>query len=114
MKFDKDYTNYWSSTVNKSLDGTVIAGLNEAKHFLQYLGIERPDLILDLGCSFGRMHEALAVYSDQIFGIDPDPYAVEKACLQPYREVRQGSAEHTGFGNSYFDVVFCWAVFDVV
>lgn len=114
MQFDEAYTKYWSSAVNKSVDGTIIAGVNEAKNLLQHLGMKRDDRALDLGCSFGRMHEALAVYSDQIFGIDPDSYAVEKARLQPYREVRQGAAEYTGFDIDFFDVVFCWAVFDVV
>jgi SAM-dependent methyltransferase len=114
MKFDKEYTQYWSSAVSKSVDGTIIAGVNEAKHFLQYLGIKRDDRVLDLGCSFGRMNEALVVYSDQIFGIDPDTYAIDKANLQPYREVCQGTAENTEFDNEFFDVVFCWAVFDVV
>ena len=32
MKFDEEYTKYWSSTVNKSVDGTIIAGVNEAKN----------------------------------------------------------------------------------
>ena len=114
MKFGKEYTNYWSSAVNKSVDNTVIAGVNEAQHFLQYLGIKRDDRVLDLGCSFGRLYEALAGYSDQLFGIDPDSYAVEKARLQPYQEVRQGGAEDTGFDKDFFDGVFCWAVFDVV
>lgn len=114
MKFNEAYTKYWSSAVNKSVDGIIIAGVNEAKNLLQHLGIKRDDRALDLGCSFGRMHEALAVYSDQIFGIDLDSYAVEKARLQPYREVRQGTAEYTGFDIDFFDVVFCWAVFDVV
>lgn len=114
MKFDEAYTKYWSSAVNKSVDGTIIAGVNEAKICLQHLGMKRDDRALDLGCSFGRMHEALAVYSDQIFGVDPDSYAVEKARLQPYREIRQGTAEYTGFDADFFDVVFCWAVFDVV
>jgi len=114
MKFDKEYTQYWSSAVSKSVDGTIIPGVNEALYFLQYLEIKRDDLVLDLGCSFGRMHEALAFYADQIFGIDPDPYAVEKANLQPYQEVCQGTAEHTEFDDEFFDVVFCWAVFDVV
>jgi SAM-dependent methyltransferase len=114
MKFDEAYTKYWSSAVNKSVDGTVIAGVNEAKYFLQYLEIKRDDRALDLGCSFGRMHEALAIYSAHVFGIDPDPYAIQKARLQPYREVRQGAAEQTGFEKDFFDVVFCWAVFDVV
>lgn len=114
MNFNETYTKYWSSAVDKSVDGTVIAGVNEAKYFLQHMNMERDNRALDLGCSFGRMHEALAVYYDQIYGIDPDLYAVEKARLQPYSEVRQGTAEYTGFNTKFFDVVFCWAVFDVV
>jgi SAM-dependent methyltransferase len=114
MMFGEGYTKYWSFAVNKSVDGTIIAGVNEAKNLLQYLKIKRDDRTLDLGCSFGRMHEALAGYSDQIFGLELDPYAVEKARSQPYKEVRQGAAEHTGFDQESFDVVFCWAVFDVV
>jgi SAM-dependent methyltransferase len=114
LKFDKNYTDYWSSAVNKSIDGTVIADANQVKPFLEYLSIEKQDRVLDLGCSFGRMYEALAHYSDHIFGIDPDPYAVERSRLLRYTAVHLGSAEHTEFGNGYFNVVFCWAVFDVV
>lgn len=114
MKFDEEYTRYWASAVNKSVDGTVIAGTNEAKHFLQYLGTEKHIHALDLGCSFGRMYEALSICSDRVYGLDPDSFAVEKARLQPYVEVHQGSAENTGLDKGYFDLVFCWAVFDVV
>jgi SAM-dependent methyltransferase len=114
MKFEEEYTKYWASAVNKSVDGTVIAGVCEAKYFMQSLEISRQDRALDLGCSFGRMYEAISTYSDQVYGIDPDSYAVEKARLQPYKEVRQGSAEVTGFNKDFFDLVFCWAVFDVV
>lgn len=114
MKFGEEYTKYWASTVNKSVDGTVIAGVKEANNFLQYLEIDRQNRVLDLGCSFGRMYEALSIYSDHVYGIDLDPFAVEKARLQPYRAVHQGSAEATGFEKNSFDLVFCWAVFDVV
>lgn len=114
MKFDEEYTRYWTSAVNKSVDGTVIAGANEAKHFLQYLRTEKHNRALDLGCSFGRMYEALSICSDHVYGLDPDPFAVDKARLQPYVEVHQGSAENTGFDKGFFDLVFCWAVFDVV
>lgn len=114
MRFGEEYTRYWSSAVNKSVDGTIIAGANEAKYFLQYMGIKRVGRALDLGCSFGRMHEALAAYCDRIYGVDPDAYAVGKASLKPYIEVRQGTAENAGFENDFFDAVFCWAVFDVV
>lgn len=114
MKFGEDYTRYWASAITKSVDGTIIAGLDEVKHFLQYLKVERSDRILDLGCSFGRMCETLATYSDHVYGIDPDPFAVEKARLQSYQEVHEGQAEDTGLAKDSFDIVFCWAVFDVV
>ena len=114
MNFNETYTKYWASAVNKSVDGTIIAGVNEAKFFLQYLNVKKEDRILDLGCSFGRMYHALSTYSDWVSGVEPDMYAVEKARLLAYREVRQGYAEQTGFGESCFDIVFCWAVFDVV
>ena len=114
MIFNREYSKYWESAVSKSVDGTVIPGVAEAKHFLDDLEISRADRILDLGCSFGRMFEPLSHFSEEIFGIDLDPYAVEKAGLKPYRVVRQGAAEETGFPDAFFDVVFCWAVFDVV
>jgi SAM-dependent methyltransferase len=114
MEFNKSYTQYWESAVQKSVDGTVIAGLNEADHFLSPLGLSRSDRILDLGCSSGRMCAALTQYSDAVYGTEPDSYAVEKASAQPYLEVRQGTAEATGYPDGFFDFVFCWAVFDVV
>ena len=114
MKFGEEYTKYWVSAVTKSVDGTVIAGANEALQFLQTLEIKRCDRVLDLGCSFGRMYEILSAFSDHVYGIDPDCYAVEKARLKQYVEVHQGSAESTEFDKESFDLVFCWAVFDVV
>tara|TARA_A100001015_G_C14408102_1_gene488091 strand:- start:28 stop:198 length:171 start_codon:yes stop_codon:yes gene_type:complete len=53
MKFDKEYTKYWSSAVKKSIDGTNIAGLNEVNHFFKKINVESDNAILDLGCSFG-------------------------------------------------------------
>jgi SAM-dependent methyltransferase len=114
MNFDKKYTKYWSSAVTKSIDGTIIAGVNEVKHILNSLKLSKKGKSLDLGCSIGRMHEALAEYSDEIYGVDVDPYAVEQARLKPYKDVHQGSGEETGFTSDFFDFVFCWAVFDVV
>lgn len=114
MTFGRKYTEYWASAVDTSVDGTVIAGVNEAKHLLNYLGLKKSNLALDLGCSYGRMYDLFADYSSEVYGIDLDQYAVEKARLLPYREVRQGSVEKTGFVEDFFDMVFCWAVFDVV
>jgi len=114
MEFGKKYTKYWESAVNKSVDGTIIAGVKEAKFFLQSVEIKKSDLILDLGCSFGRMYNALGSFSNKVIGVDPDEYAVNKAHQKPYLEVSQGSAENTGLKKNFIDFVFCWAVFDIV
>ncbi len=114
MEFNKSYTQYWESAVQQSVDGTAIAGLNDADHFLSPLGLSETDRILDLGCSTGRMCAALTRYSDSVYGAEPDSYAVDKASALPYQEVRQGTAEATGYPAEFFDFVFCWAVFDVV
>lgn len=114
MKFDKKYTEYWASAVNKSIDGTVIAGPDHVKIFLDMLEIRCNERVLDLGCSIGRMHQVLSQYSDHIYGLDPDSFAVTEASQKPYVVVKQGTAENTGFDSAYFDLVFCWAVFDVV
>ena len=114
MKFNKSYTLYWESAVQKSVDGTVIAGLQEVDHFLSALDLRKSDLVLDLGCSTGRMFDALSRYSEAVYGVEPDNYAVGKASTLPYQEVRQGTAEATGYPDEFFDFVFCWAVFDVV
>jgi SAM-dependent methyltransferase len=114
IKFDKNYTEYWEDTVQNSVDGTVIAGLKEVDYFLFSLGLKKTDIILDLGCSYGRMYSALSSYSENIFGVEPDNYAVEKASKLKYKKVYQGTAEKTGCAANFFDFVFCWAVFDIV
>mgnify|MGYP001210290039 CR=1 FL=1 len=114
MKFKKKYTEYWEEATIKPIDGLAIAGLREVHTFLPYLKIKKGEKLLDMGCSYGRMYDALANYTENISGVEPDPYAVEKAKLRGYEEVLVGTAEQTGFEPNYFDHVFSWAVFDVV
>jgi len=114
MKFEKSYTEYWESATNKSVDGLKIPGPEEVRVLIKNLQIKSNDKVLDLGCSFGRMYNELAHFSNNIFGVDPDPYAVEKAAQFPYKEVKTGTAEETGYIDGKFDIVFSWQVFDVV
>jgi len=114
MEFNEDYTKYWKKSVNKSIDGILIAGHKQAKYYLDMCGIKKQDILLDLGCSYGRMYEILSEYSAAIYGVDPDPYAIEVSRESNYLDLKLGTAEDTGFDNNFFDVVFCWAVFDVV
>ena len=114
MKFEKSYTKYWESATNKSVDGLKIPGPEEVKVLIKNLNIQSNSKVLDLGCSFGRMYNELAHFSNNVFGVDPDPYAVKKAALFPYKEVKTGTAENTGYIDAQFDIVFSWQVFDVV
>lgn len=114
MKFEKKYTEYWKKNIDNPIDGLVIAGTNEVNNFLPLLDINKNDFVLDLGCSFGRMHSVLSSVSNHIYGLDPDLFAVETALNEGYIEVKEGDAENINFDNHYFDKIFCWAVYDVV
>ena len=112
--FNKNYHKYWKSAVKKSIDGTVIAGANEVNYFLKKIKIIKNHKILDLGCSIGRMFECLSSYSNFIYGCDIDQFAIKEAKKKNYIKVQKNSAENITFPKSFFDVVFCWAVFDIV
>jgi ubiquinone/menaquinone biosynthesis C-methylase UbiE len=114
MSFGKDYSEYWASTIKKSVDGTLIAGPKEVEHFLDKLQINKPQKVLDLGCSFGRMFDVLSRYFEVVYGVELDPYAITSALPRGYEEILVGKAEQIGFSDNFFDFVFCWAVFDVV
>tara|TARA_B110000971_G_scaffold214183_1_gene245934 strand:+ start:3057 stop:3863 length:807 start_codon:yes stop_codon:yes gene_type:complete len=112
--FDKSYHQYWKSTVKKSIDGTIIAGSNQVDYFLKKIKIIKNHKILDLGCSNGRMFGCLSNYSNFIYGSDIDQFAINEAKKKKYVKVKKSSAENITFPKSFFDIVFCWAVFDVV
>ena len=114
MEFDESYTNYWTSAIKNSIDGTKIAGEGEIRNYLRNVLIRRSDYVLDLGCSFGRMFELLASYSDHVFGVEPEASALEQARQFGYQNLIEGSAENTNMPSHFFDFVFSWAVLDVV
>jgi SAM-dependent methyltransferase len=114
MEFNADYTKYWSAAVLASIDGSKIAGPIEIQKYLRNLELRKDDLVLDLGCSYGRMFELLASFSDHIFGVDPEQTALEMARQMGYENLSQGSAERTNMPDNFFDFIFSWAVFDVV
>ena len=112
--FNKDYTNYWKETVNKSIDGTVIADKSIAKIFLDKINIRKDLASLDLGCSFGRMYDLLDLYSSEVHGVDVDKYAINEAKKYNYKSLQVSSATKTKYLNDSFQLIFCWAVFEVL
>jgi SAM-dependent methyltransferase len=114
MKFNQNYTNYWQSSVEKSIDNLKIPGQNEIANFLALINFSQSDLILDLGCSYGRNFELLNKFSSNIYGVDPEISALKMAAKYGYRKLNIGIAEKTKQPNQFFDFIFCWAVFDIV
>jgi SAM-dependent methyltransferase len=112
--FGKDYLKYWKEAVQKSVDGTIIAGPAVLNEYLKKIQINPTSRILDLGCSFGRMHDALSLHSSNIFGVDLEMDVINEATKKSYTALAVGKAESIPFPSSYFDGVVSWGVFDVV
>ena len=112
--FNKDYTKYWKEAVNKSIDGTVIADKSIAKIFLDKINLRRDITSLDLGCSYGRMYDLLNLYSSEVHGVDVDKYAIKEAKKYNYKSLQVSSTTKINYSNESFQLIFCWAVFEVL
>jgi SAM-dependent methyltransferase len=60
------------------------------------------------------MYPLLNSFSDCIYGVDPDLYAINRAKKYNYELLNVGHAESIPFESNIFDFVFCWAAFDVI
>ncbi len=111
-KFNENYTKYWQERVGEISDGTKIADIEIADIFLKNLNISNDDLVIDMGCSYGRFFELLNKYSNHIVGIDIEPTAIDKAKSYSYKQLEVSALEKTPFDDSTFNIAFCWATFD--
>ncbi|WP_276367362.1 class I SAM-dependent methyltransferase [Chryseolinea sp. H1M3-3] len=114
FEFGVEYYEYFRKAVDKSLDGTVIPGLNVCNHYVNLLGVNPNDRLLDLGCSYGRLYPVFANYTKQIFGADVDLQVVNEAIKNPYVIAIVGQAEKLAFPSNFFNHVVAWGVFDIV
>lgn len=112
--FDKKYTDYWKSTVEKSVDGCKISDKETLSKYLPLLKIVPNNKLLDLGCSFGRMFPAFNKWTNYIYGVDIDIHALNDATNYNYTSLNKGTAENTTFPDDYFNHIVSWGVFDVV
>ena len=112
--FDKKYIKYWRERVNNPSDGTKVATTDSAKFFIKKLGISEDDIILDLGCGFGRLYPVLSSFTPKIFGIDINKETINEASKYPYQKLTVGTAEQTKMISSLFDKIIAWEVYDVV
>ena len=114
FEFGSTYHEYFRKAVVKSLDGTVIPGLDVCNHYVNLLGVNPNDRLLDLGCSYGRLYPVFANYTKQVFGVDVDLQVVNEANKKPYVIAIVGQAEKVAFPSNFFDHVVAWGVFDIV
>ena len=73
----------------------------------RYARVERPRLVVDLGCGTGLSTRAWAGRAERAVGVDPNPAML--AAAEPARgvEYRQAYAQETGLEDARADVVTC-------
>jgi len=114
FKFDKNYNNYWKKRVEKSTDGTKVAGFSALRKLIKKCEIKKSDKVLDIGCGYGRIFPILNKLSKNIYGIDVDQSMINDASNFNYVSLHTASAENTNFPDSFFEKIIIWGVFDVV
>jgi len=110
--FNASYTDYWAERVKQLSDGTKIADDAIVELFLPLLEIDKSNLLLDMGCSYGRFFPLLSKYSNHVVGIDIEASAIERASEYEYQKLAVGALENLPFSDESFDKAFCWATFD--
>lgn len=73
--------------------------------------ISKEDIVLELGCGYGRILPSLAKKAGKVFGIDISRTSLEmgKKLLAAYSNIKmlEMNALELGFENDFFDVVVC-------
>jgi ubiquinone/menaquinone biosynthesis C-methylase UbiE len=73
-----------------------------------YAGVERPTLVIDLGCGTGLSTRYWAGKAERVIGIDPTEDMLAQARAQPHPaeiEFRSGTSNATGLADGCADIV---------
>jgi len=73
----------------------------------RYARIERPALVVDLGCGTGLSTGAWTGRAERVVGIEPNPAMLGAAAAAPGVEYRRAFADATGLADGCADVVTC-------
>jgi len=71
----------------------------------RYAHVERPRLVVDLGCGTGLSTRAWSGIAERVVGIEPNSAMLAVAEQAPGVEYREAFAQETGFPNGVADVV---------
>jgi SAM-dependent methyltransferase len=73
----------------------------------RYARVERPGLVVDLGCGTGLSTRIWSGVADQVVGIEPNAAMLAAAEEAPGVEYREAFAHDTGLAGSVADIVTC-------
>src|SRR3989344_2709711 len=110
--FNKEYIDYWKKTTTNVNDEYKVPGEDAQNIFIKELNISSQDLILDLGCGYGRLYPILSRLTQSIVGVDVDEDIIKEASAYPYLKLVRSSAEETLLPSCHFDKIISWATYD--
>jgi SAM-dependent methyltransferase len=73
----------------------------------RYARVERPALVVDLGCGTGLSTRAWSGLAARVVGVEPNPAMLAAAPAAPGIEFRQAFAQDTGLDSACADIVTC-------
>src|SRR5215203_1662198 len=73
----------------------------------RYARVERPAVVVDLGCGTGLSTRAWSGLAERIVGVEPNPAMLAAAGPAPGVEYREAFAEDTGLEDGRADIVSC-------
>ncbi len=93
------------------------AGIDIFLDYLKLMEIKNSYRVLEIGCGLGRLlKEVYDVYGCKLYGIDNNPKIPPLAKIRVgniCEELKKSNAEKIDFPDDYFDIIFCWGVFDL-
>ena len=73
----------------------------------RYAGLERPALVVDLGCGTGLSTRAWSGIAARAIGVEPNPAMLAAAAPTPGVEFVEAYAQETGLEDGCADIVTC-------
>ena len=73
----------------------------------RYARLERPALVVDLGCGTGLSTRAWSGRAERVVGVEPNPAMLAEAGPAPGVEYREAFAQDTGLEDGCADIVTC-------
>lgn len=127
--WNKDYFEYWKKRVEESNNTTqnksnIVKNDTKASSDDNYLEaidlvqIKPNDVVLEMGCGFGRSLPFLHNRSKNLYAVDISEAMIE-AAKENYTHLEGinffvTESENTPFENNFFDVIVCYASFDAM